>query len=183
MDHYKALGVSREASKEAIKQAFRKLAVEFHPDKHVNSPPHVRERATSKFKQLSHAYDTLMDDRKRADYNIRSSTSSPYGNNYSRSYYQYQSSSYGNSRGNGSNYGYTYSRHASDGMVTKMEMLLRFMTTRTFLLNVALAGFLLGASVAIDAGGEALWKVQNSGKSFEEAMESIEKAKGFDDKQ
>nr|GMD44848.1 chaperone protein DnaJ 72 [Ipomoea batatas]GMD48054.1 chaperone protein DnaJ 72 [Ipomoea batatas] len=42
---------------------------------------------------------------------------------------------------------------------------------------------MLGASVAIDAGGEALWKVQNSGKSFEEAMESIEKAKGFDDKQ
>lgn len=144
MDHYKVLGVSREASKEAIKQAFRKLAVEFHPDKHVNSSPEVRERATSKFKQLSDAYDTLMDDRKRADYNIRSSsTSSPYGNNYSRgsgSYYRYQSGSYGNSRGYDGNYGYTYSRPASDGVVTKMEMLLRFMTTRTFLLNVALAG-------------------------------------------
>ncbi|CAH9102502.1 unnamed protein product [Cuscuta europaea] len=180
MDHYRVLGVSRQASKEAIKLAFRKLAVEFHPDKHVNSPPDVRERATSKFKQLSDAYDTLMDDRKRADYNIRSSNPSPpYGNNrHNSSYYQYQNGgNYRNPRGYGYNDGYTHSRPASAGI--KLEMLFRFMTTRSFLLNLSFAGLLLGASVGIHSGGKALWKMHNSGKSFEDAMESIDKSKGF----
>ncbi|KAJ8570551.1 hypothetical protein K7X08_037523 [Anisodus acutangulus] len=164
MDHYKILGLTRSASKEEIKQAFRKLAMEFHPDKHAHSSHRLKENATLKFKQVSEAYETLIDDRKRADYHIR------YNNSYRNSTNNY--------RGNRSNYGYG----GSTSIVNKFEMVLRFMTTRAFLLNAALAGVLLGATYAVDAGGEALWKMQNSGKSFEEAMESVEKAKAFDDK-
>ncbi|KAG5583286.1 hypothetical protein H5410_053913 [Solanum commersonii] len=185
MDHYKVLGLTRSANKEEIKQAFRKLAMEFHPDKHAHSSHQLKENATLKFKQVSEAYETLIDDRKRADYNIRSNgfrnSANNYGgnsDNYNRNYKNEYRNSYG--------YGYWYSRPADAGgsasIVTKFEMVLRFMTTRAFLLNAALAGVLLGATYVVDAGGEALWKMQNSGKSFEEAMESVEKAKAFDDK-
>ncbi|XP_059296081.1 chaperone protein dnaJ 72-like [Lycium ferocissimum] len=179
MDHYKILGLTRSATKEQIKQAFRKLAMEFHPDKHAHSSNQLKENATLKFKQVSEAYETLIDDRKRADYNIRYNNSyrnsgSNYGGN---SDYYYRNNNYQNSY-NRNSYGYG----GSASIVTKFEMVLRYMTTRAFLLNAALAGVLLGATYVVDAGGEALWKMQNSGKSFEEAMESVEKAKAFDDK-
>ncbi|TKY46363.1 Chaperone protein dnaJ 72 [Spatholobus suberectus] len=74
MDHYKVLGLYRTASKEEIKAAFKKLAFQFHPDKHSQSPKAVRENATIRFKQVSEAYEVLMDDRKRADYNFRRSS-------------------------------------------------------------------------------------------------------------
>lgn len=175
MDHYKVLGLTKSANKEEIKQAFRKLAMEFHPDKHAHSSHQLKENATFKFKQVSEAYETLIDDRKRADYNIRYNS------------YRNSGNSYGGKNNYQNSYGYGYSRPAADGggsasIVTKFEMVLRFMTTRAFLLNAALAGVLLGAAYVVDAGGEALWKMQNSGKSFEEAMESVEKAKAFDDK-
>ncbi|MCD7450777.1 hypothetical protein HAX54_008414 [Datura stramonium] len=183
MDHYKVLGLTRSASKEEIKQAFRKLAMEFHPDKHAHSSQQLKEKVTLKFKQVSEAYETLIDDRKRADYNIRHNSYRNSANSYGGSsdyYYRNYQNGYRNS------YGYGYSRPADAGgsasVVTKFEMVLRYMTTRAFLLNAALAGVLLGATYVVDAGGEALWKMQNSGKSFEEAMESVEKAKAFDDK-
>ncbi|OIT37307.1 PREDICTED: chaperone protein dnaJ 72 [Nicotiana attenuata] len=187
MDNYKILGLTRSASKEDIKQAFRKLAMEFHPDKHAHSPQQLKENATLKFKQVSEAYETLIDDRKRADYNIHQNSYRNSANNYysggnSDNYYR---NSYQNSYRNNHGYGYGYSRPANGGSAsafTKLEMVMRFMNTRAFLLNAALAGILLGATYAVDAGGEALWKMQNSGKSFEEAMESVEKAKAFDDK-
>ncbi|PHT36980.1 Chaperone protein dnaJ 72 [Capsicum baccatum] len=178
MDHYKVLGLTKSASKEEIKQAFRKLAMEFHPDKHAHSSNQLKENATFKFKQVSEAYEILIDDRKRADYNIKCNNSEYY-NQRNKYYYQ---NGYRNTYGYGYGYGYSRGGGGSASIVNKFEMVLRFMTTRAFLLNAALAGVLLGATYVIDAGGEALWKMQNSGKSFEEAMESVEKAKAFDDK-
>lgn len=61
-DYYEILEVSREASKEEIKSAFRKKARTLHPD--VNKAPDAEE----KFKELGKAYETLMDDNKRATY-------------------------------------------------------------------------------------------------------------------
>lgn len=61
-DYYEILEVSREASKEEIKAAFRKKARTLHPD--VNKAPDAEE----KFKELGKAYETLMDDNKRATY-------------------------------------------------------------------------------------------------------------------
>lgn len=181
MDHYKVLGLQRSATREEIKEAFRKLAMKYHPDKHSASPQAVRDDATLRFKRLSEAYEVLTDDRKRADYNLRSRGGNYYGGaggagasaGYGRGY-GYRRGDYG--RGND----YSYARASGEGvggLSAKFEAALRYMTTRAFLLNVAFAGTLLGAAVVIDRGREALWKMQNSGKSFEEAMESIEKAK------
>lgn len=62
-DYYDILGVSRDANKDDIKSAYRKLAKQYHPD--VNK----ENGAEEKFKEVSEAYGVLSDDEKRAAYN------------------------------------------------------------------------------------------------------------------
>ena len=62
-DLYQTLGVSRDASKDEIKKAHRKLALKLHPDKNPND-----KKAHEKFKRVQEAYDVLSDDDKRAAY-------------------------------------------------------------------------------------------------------------------
>src|SRR2546423_12545884 len=62
-DYYEVLGVQRSATAEEIKRSYRKLAVQYHPDKNPDDP-----HAEEKFKELGEAYDVLMDDDKRAAY-------------------------------------------------------------------------------------------------------------------
>lgn len=61
-DYYDILGVSRDASQEEINRAYRKLAVEWHPDK--NKSPQAEER----FKEINEAYEVLSNPEKRAAY-------------------------------------------------------------------------------------------------------------------
>ncbi len=62
-DFYELLGVHRNASEAEIKRAFRRLAVQFHPDKNPGD-----KAAEEKFKEVSHAYEVLSDPEKRAYY-------------------------------------------------------------------------------------------------------------------
>lgn len=61
-DYYETLGVSKDASDEEIKRAFRKLAKQYHPD--INKEP----GAEAKFKEIGEAYAILSDPNKRKQY-------------------------------------------------------------------------------------------------------------------
>ena len=61
-DYYDVLGVSRNASDEDIKKAFRKLALKYHPDKNKSSG------ANDKFKEINEAYQVLGDPNQKAAY-------------------------------------------------------------------------------------------------------------------
>ncbi len=62
-DYYEVLGVGRAATDQEIKSAYRKLALQFHPDRNPNNPD-----AEEKFKEASEAYAVLADSEKRAVY-------------------------------------------------------------------------------------------------------------------
>ena len=62
-DYYATLGVARDAGAEDLKKAYRKLAMQYHPDRNPND-----KKAEARFKEVSEAYDVLKDDQKRAAY-------------------------------------------------------------------------------------------------------------------
>ena len=64
-DYYAVLGVARGATEDEIKKAYRRLALEWHPDRH---PADKREAAEARFKRISEAYEVLSDAEKRARY-------------------------------------------------------------------------------------------------------------------
>lgn len=64
-DYYEVLGVARNASQDEIKSAFRRLAKEWHPDRH---PAERKKLAEEKFKEIAEAYEVLADPDKRRKY-------------------------------------------------------------------------------------------------------------------
>ena len=63
---YEILGVTESASQEEIKKAYRKLSLQYHPDRNNNSP-----ESTAKFQSISAAYETIGDDDKRRQYDMQ----------------------------------------------------------------------------------------------------------------
>jgi curved DNA-binding protein len=79
-DYYSILGVTKSASAEEIKKAFRKLAVKYHPDRNPDN-----KQAEDRFKEISEAYEVLSDTEKRQKYDQfgrywNQAGQSPYGN-------------------------------------------------------------------------------------------------------
>ena len=63
-DYYKILNIDKTANKEQIKTAYKKLALQYHPDKN----PTNKEEAENKFKEISEAYEILGDSQKKINY-------------------------------------------------------------------------------------------------------------------
>ena len=62
-DYYTTLGVARDAGADELKKAYRKLAMQLHPDRNPGD-----KKAEAKFKEVNEAYDVLKDEQKRAAY-------------------------------------------------------------------------------------------------------------------
>ena len=60
-DYYEVLGVPKDASDDVIRKAYKKLAIKWHPDKHVDD----KKEAEEKFKEISEAYSVLSDPQKK----------------------------------------------------------------------------------------------------------------------
>ena len=65
-DYYEVLGVPKTANEAEIKKAFRKLAIQYHPDKNRDNP----KAAEEKFKEINEAYSVLSDKTKRAQLSL-----------------------------------------------------------------------------------------------------------------
>ncbi|VWU51331.1 DnaJ protein, putative [Hepatocystis sp. ex Piliocolobus tephrosceles] len=78
---YDILNVKKNSTKNEIKQAYRKLALQYHPDRN----PQNRAESEKKFREVTEAYETLSDDKKKSMYDSQLN-SGFYSNNYNNSY-------------------------------------------------------------------------------------------------
>lgn len=88
MDPYSVLGVTRSASEDEIKKAYRSLSRKYHPDANINNPN--KAQAEEKFKQIQQAYKQIMDEKEgKGGYSQQSygGTSGAYGQGGQRSSY------------------------------------------------------------------------------------------------
>ncbi len=121
-DPYSVLGVSRTATDEQVKKAYRDLARKYHPDNYANNP--LADLAQEKMKQINEAYDQIQKERaggaKQSSYGYSSSSAgSAYGESHSQQAYQqsYQQT--------GSDINFAEVRNAiSMGNLDRAEMLL-----------------------------------------------------------
>jgi molecular chaperone DnaJ len=114
---YDVLGVKKDADTSEIKKAYRKLALENHPDKNPDNP-----KAEDKFKEISAAYEVLSDSKKRSEYD-------KYGSVGGQNFRQY-SSGFGGIEDIFSHFGFNFNRQSSQntkGQDLKQKVILSFM--------------------------------------------------------
>ncbi|ETW27742.1 hypothetical protein PFFCH_04867 [Plasmodium falciparum FCH/4] len=85
---YDILNIKKDSNKNEIKQAYRKLALKYHPDRNPNN----RKESEQKFREITEAYETLSDDNKKKMYDSQLNNGF-YSNNFNNNYYNTTSNS------------------------------------------------------------------------------------------
>lgn len=78
-DYYEVLGVSKNATADEIKKAYRKKAIQYHPDRQTDKSEAEKKEAEEKFKEAAEAYDVLSDADKRSKYDQFGHSMGPQG--------------------------------------------------------------------------------------------------------
>lgn len=167
MDLYSVLGVNRSATKQQIKEAYRKQALQHHPDKHAEQSERVRADHAFRFREASEAYDILGDDVKREMYNRsgRTAAARAGASGHSRS----ASHGYG---GSNTNYNYTYQGARATytrprrGLWSIAQMIAARSSRGDALFHAAMLGCVLGGGLIAGNAGDWLWQSSNRGKLF-----------------
>ena len=107
-DYYDILGVNKTASFDEIKKAYRKQALEWHPDRHTGSD---KEMAEKKFKEVNEAYQVLSDTQKRSAYDQFGHQAFEPGGGFGRA----GSSPFGGQTGQWGPFTYTYTNSGGGG--------------------------------------------------------------------
>ncbi|KAL5226574.1 hypothetical protein ABZP36_014839 [Zizania latifolia] len=155
-DHYRTLGLRRDATKADIKAAFRRRALRDHPDRHAHSADAAaRADAARRFRMASDAYQVLSDDRLRAEYDLRLRSPGSSSSYTRASSSAWTSSSSSSSASYGYGYGYGH-RHGGgswrrpppggEGSASARfdwDLLLKAVTRRGFLINLGFARCLI----------------------------------------
>ncbi len=76
-NYYEILGVSKNATADDLKSAYRQLAKKYHPDVYASKSDAEKKAAEEKFKEINHAYEVLSDDQKRAAYDTYGDENGP----------------------------------------------------------------------------------------------------------
>lgn len=108
-NYYEILGVSKDATQEEIKKAYRKLAVQYHPDKNPDGG--------EKFKEISVAYETIGDENKRKEYDNR--LNNPFGGSGGVSYEDLINQMFGNQ---GNPFGNTQRRKSAPDKIVRVQV-------------------------------------------------------------
>ncbi|KAL0035293.1 hypothetical protein WJX79_010674 [Trebouxia sp. C0005] len=167
MDLYKVLGVPRSASQDEVKKAFRKLALECHPDRNTGGSKASADHAEQRFRAVSEAYEVLGDANKRDLYNRGQAGGYPRssaGNWNSATSQQY----YSPPRARSGWANYRYQQQKQSGVSRNLSAMLRGMTRVDGYFHLLLAGALVGGLLFMNTAGESMWNSMNKGKLFKD---------------
>lgn len=167
MDLYRVLGVSRNASQDDVKKAFRKLALECHPDRNTGGSKASADHAEQRFRAVSEAYEVLGNANKRDMYNRGQAGGYPRssaGNWNSATSQQY----YSPTRARAGWANYRYQQQKQSGFSRSLSAMLRGMTRVDGYFHLLLAGALVGGLLFMNTAGESMWNSMNKGKLFKD---------------
>lgn len=161
VDFYNVLGVSKHASKEEIKKAYRKVVKECHPDLHTNSTENIREDAARKFKAVSEAYETLSSHSARSKYD---SFKREARHGASTSYSHPGSTDWANIKNP-----YPRATHIRYNFFTGfVDHIRRHQTSADTRLQLGMVLTVIASIYMFDSVCNSMWQSRNQGKSFQD---------------